>query len=200
MTNAPRPTRRGIAGLGVRSKAKGILAFAFATLLACAGGCARQQAPLYNYDGEGARQMFKRVPKDLSADRIGRVDAVGYVPAEHLDPEDVSEEQRETIRQYGPPEHIRKPFTSQRGEKVDEWLYRRSNYLVQWIGGRKVYEGEVTDLEKTLLTWGYPKFGFISRDDTGIERQTWIYDDMLDASRHVFSFSNGKLVGKEGSR
>jgi hypothetical protein len=178
---------------------KAILTASLMILLGLAS-CATQKPPLYHYDEAGARVMVKRIPLRMGANRLGRIDQVAYLPGESLNPKTLSEEQIEVHREYGQPEHVRKPFKSQRGETVDEWIYRRSNYLVQWIDGHKVYEGEVTDIERTLLTWGYPKSAAISTDETPIERQTWVYDDELEGSRHVFSFANGRLVGKEGSR
>lgn len=199
--NICRRMRREIDGLLFYGKANSLALLAF---LLCASfgftGCAHQKPPLYDYDADGARVMVKRIPLRPGADRVTRVDKVAYLSGESLDPKTLSEEQIEVHRKYGHPEHVRKPFKSSRGEMVDEWLYRRSNYMVQWIDGKKVYEGEVTDIERTLLTWGYPKFAFVADDESPVDRQTWIYDDMIDASRNVFAFANGKLVGKEGSR
>jgi len=193
--NFPHETRRGIAVLaaGRKMKAVGVVAL----LIGLTAACARQDAPVFHYDEEGQRILVKRQPLNLSVDRENRIDRVAYLPGESLDPRTFSEEQRLVAQRFGHPEHVRKSFESTRGDVVEEWIYRRSDYLVQWVGGYKAYEGEVTDMEQTLLTWGYPKFAFVSNDEKFVNRQTWIYDE--GGSRNVFSFSNGELVGKEGA-
>jgi len=177
------------------------MALFFLTVFAMLGaGCGHITAPLYHYDSNGKRVMYKRLPLRNEVDRFTRLDNVPYLPGESLNPATVSSEQREVLKRFGQPDHIRKPFKSTRKEMVGEWTYLRSNYLVQWIDGRMAYEGPVTDLERTLMDFGYPKAAFVTLDEMGIERQTWIYDDPIKASRLVFSFSNGKLVGREGGR
>lgn len=187
-------TRRGIGFLWLRGKAKHGLFIALAAAAATwFTGCARQEAPMYRYTSTGQREMFKRRPQNLEADRLPRVDRVAYLPGESLDTAALSEAQWEVVERFGHPEHVRKPFESTLGETVDEWLYRRSNYLVQWIDGHMAFEGEVTDIERVLLERGYPHFAFVSHENPEVERQDWIYDDRLKVQRDTLSFSNGEL-------
>jgi len=83
---------------------------------------------------------------------------------------------------------------------VEEWLRLTSNRLVQFVKGRVVYEGEVTDLERTMVTYGYPRSCLVGQSEPGVERWTFIYSRPFDLEREVFSFANGKLVYRQTQR
>ena len=83
---------------------------------------------------------------------------------------------------------------------MEEWLRLTSNRLVQFVKGRVVYEGEVTDLERTMVTYGYPRSCLVGQSEPGVERWTFIYSRPFDLEREVFSFANGKLVYRQTQR
>jgi hypothetical protein len=61
-----------------------------------------------------------------------------------------------------------------------------------------VYEGPLTDQERTLLTHGIPREVIRSSIDPDIRRETWFYRPwFLTGHEQVFSFANGKLVHEE---
>jgi len=195
-----RPCARGIGPPKRRGKAKAAAAGASATL-ACllALGCGHIYAPPANYGPEGQALWVKRVPRDFYVDTMKRFDRVAYAPGSTFVAEGLSPEQREVYEARGHPEYVRKPFQSDRGEKVTEWLYLRQNYLVQWVEGRKVFEGQATDTERTLAERGYPAYAWRDVDEQGLNRQTWVYHDEIKPEREVLSFSNGKLVYRKTS-
>ncbi|MCX7011178.1 MAG: hypothetical protein NTW86_01190 [Candidatus Sumerlaeota bacterium] len=162
-------------------------------------GCGQVHPPRYDYNAEGARVLVKRVPENLAVDTITRIDRVAYEEGSTFTADQLSPEQADVYQTYDPPEYVRKPFKSTRGDIVHEWLYLRHNKLFQWIDGRKVYEGEVTDEERVLLKRGYPMYAWVELDEKGVERQTWIYRGNLDVQADVYSFSGGKMVLKEAT-
>jgi len=188
----------GIGVLAPCGKAKaGLLAMltVFASVLAL--GCQQQTLYQHHYGPEGERVPFKRVPKRLThtAHTLSQpILTRAYVSGEELKTGRLSEEQKSVIEEYGAPETIRIPFESLRNETVEEWVYLRHNLLAQWIDGTKVFEGPVTDIERTLLEKGYPARSMVSQDEYGLERQTWFYRNRPDMSSQVYTFTNGELV------
>ena len=189
-------------GAGKGSPRLGVAAWSSAIALAAAllvVGCGHVHPPRYDYDADGARVPVKRFPKNAAVDTKTRIDRVAYEEGSTFTADRLSPEQQEAYQTYGHPEYVRKPFKSTRGDFVHEWLYLRNNKLFQWVDGRKVYEGEVTDEERVLLKRGYPIHAWVELDQTGLERQIWIYRGNLDIQADIYSFSNGKMVFKEST-
>ncbi len=175
-------------------KAKGAALFALAIVWLGCNSPAR--APLYEYSSDGERLMRKRLAKRLSGNMESKMalDRIAYVEGSTVALDSPSPEQQETLELFGRPEHVRKPFWSTEGDKVDEWLYPRHNLLVQWIQGRKAYEGEITDMERILLRKGYPLQCFSDVDHFGVSRQSWIYRDEIEAKQEIVYFADGRQV------
>ena len=194
---APR-SKGKFAGLSLRASLLSRAASLALSLAACLtltlSGCSKIDTPLYKYGPEGERILFKRVPKNMEVNFFTRSDRKAYERGSTFTADHLSDEQRETYEAYGHPEYVRRPFDSRVDEKVDEWVYQRHNYLVQWIDGHKTFEGDVTDIERTLLVRGYPATTFYSMDEHGIEIQHWIYqrEDIVEAA--VISFTDGRLA------
>jgi hypothetical protein len=185
---------RGIGVLPSCGKAKASLLAAvivFGSFFAL--GCRQQALYHYHYSPEGERVPFKRVAKRMSRMTLRPWSTKAYVSGGDLKIEKISEEQKQIIEDFGVPESTRVPFESLQNETVDEWLYLRHNLLVQWVDGAKVFEGPVTDIERTLVEKGYPRTSTVSQDEYGVERQTWHYRNRPDLASQVYTFTNGEL-------
>lgn len=111
-------------------------------------------------------------------------------------PENVlTEDQKAVLRAWGQPDYLRGPYRSTRGDSVVEWVYHRLNHLFQFVDGVMVYEGPLTDQERTVLTYGLPREVLSSTVAPNIRRETWFYNSPWHPNKEmVFSFANGKLV------
>lgn len=111
----------------------------------------------------------------------------------------LSEQQKAIIAAWGEPDYLRGPYKSTRGDVVVEWAYHPLNRLFQFVDQTMVYQGPLTDQERTAITFGAPREVLISQLAPNIRRETWIYRPYsyipYSVSREkLFSFSNGKLV------
>ncbi|AXA35864.1 MAG: hypothetical protein N2644_05815 [Candidatus Sumerlaea chitinivorans] len=107
----------------------------------------------------------------------------------------LSEEQKAILREWGQPDYLRGPYKSTRGELVVEWVYHRLNHLFQFVDRTMVYEGPLTDQERTILVYGLPSEVIATTIAPNIRRETWLYRSPFKSAKEmVFSFANGKLV------
>jgi hypothetical protein len=109
----------------------------------------------------------------------------------------LSEQQRKILREWGEPDYIRGPYKSTRNDFIIEWAYVQSNHLFQFADARMVYEGPLTDQERTAITYGIPREVMVDILEPNIRRETWVYRPyFIPGTDHerIFSFSNGKLV------
>lgn len=167
-------------------------------LLGCAGG----MAPRWRYDEQGEPHESKRYPRHLAVDFRTRFLTQAYSPVKPREPihEFLTEPQREILLEYGQPEYVRRPFTSRLGETVDEWIYLAQNQMFQFVRGRVVYQGEVSDLERTMIRRGYPTEALMWQADPGIERLLLVYGAPWDLRREVYTFANGRLLFSQKTR
>lgn len=161
-------------------------------------GCSLNRSPLFDYDKEGKPVQIRRVAKYPTVDYFHRFTAGAY--KENLSRLHfmLSPEQEEIIKKYGQPDYLRKTFFSTRKEYVKEWVYLSANMVFQFIKGRLVYEGPVTDKEKVMIIWGYPKSIYIRAQTPDLTNESFEYyyifsDDFLN-----FHFSNGNLIPGQG--
>jgi hypothetical protein len=107
----------------------------------------------------------------------------------------LTEDQKAILREWGQPDYLRGPYRSTRGDTVVEWAYHRLNHLFQFVDGVMVYEGPLTDQERTVLTYGLPREILSNTLSPNIRRETWFYTSPCNPNKEmVFSFSNGRLV------
>ncbi|MFH0793131.1 MAG: hypothetical protein V2A74_03775 [bacterium] len=171
----------------------GVLAASFVIALLLTG-CNFQKAPLYDFV-EGQPMQFKRYDRNPVQDFIHRFGRKVFDRNEGVLWYRLSEDQRNVIGEYGQPDFIRRPFTSRQGEQVTEWVYLDKDKDFQFVRRQKVWEGPVTDMEKTLITYGIPRRIMIDQVAPNIERETFIYSTQLFTTRHmIFSFANGRLI------
>src|SRR5690606_30407383 len=74
----------------------------------------------------------------------------------------LSEQQRKILREWGEPDYIRGPYKSTRNDFIIEWAYHQSNRLFQFADTRMVYEGPLTDQERTAINYGEPEEEIVS--------------------------------------
>lgn len=109
----------------------------------------------------------------------------------------LSEQQHKILREWGEPDYIRGPYKSTRNDFIIEWAYHQSNRLFQFADAVMVYEGPLTDQERTAIIYGIPQETLISYLEPNIKRETWIYRPIFLSGigrERLFSFSNGELV------
>ncbi len=112
----------------------------------------------------------------------------------------LSEQQRKILRTWGEPDYIRGPYKSTRNDFIIEWAYHQANRFFQFADAQMVYEGPLTDQERTSITYGVPREVMVDQLEPNIRRETWIYRPyfMMGAGyERIFSFANGKLVYKQ---
>jgi len=167
--------------------------------------------PKYDYTDAGQVILIKRHP-NLPTTDICQFVRYRYVEnkrgVEHLErcqkikrePDEIlSEQQKAVLAAWGQPDYLRGPYKSTRGDMVIEWVYHPLNRLFQFVDRKLVYQGPLTDQERTAITYGAPQEVIVSQVQPNVRRETWIYRPNwyvpYSISRErVFSFANGELV------
>ncbi len=173
-------------------------------LVVCIGmlsglGCAHYRAKeIYHYDANGQPFEYKRLERYPQRDFIHHATRTVYgkISPDYL-PYSCSD-QAALLQEWGNPDWIRKPFVALEGHWVEEWLYQDQNILFQFIGDKKVYEGPIMDLERTLLLRGYPDRAIVSRNEMTTGLQIYVYDRLFSPAIETFQFvKDGKLTFSE---
>jgi hypothetical protein len=173
--------RRAMIGIGI-----GLTAIVLA-------GCAFNSRPLFDYAKDGERVEVKRIAKHQRIDYFHRWRRTAYVKNGGELHWLLSPDQKAIIAEYGQPDYLRRTFRSTRGDLVKEWAYLEKGKIFQFVRGKMVYEGDLTDLEKTLILRGYPNHVFYLQLDPNITRMTFVYKGIFGLRRQTFSFANGRL-------
>jgi hypothetical protein len=111
----------------------------------------------------------------------------------------LSRDQRLIVHEFAPPIHSRE-FKSLERERILEWLNIDHDLMCQFIDGTLVYQGEIRDLEHTLLRHGRPSSVIYHQDEGEIERVTFIYKEVYNMERQYFDFANGHLITEDRHR
>jgi hypothetical protein len=156
-------------------------------------GCAFNTRPMFDYMEDGEQVQIKRIARHQSIDYFHRWRRTAYVKNTGELHWLLSQDQKEIIAEYSQPDYLRRTFRSTRGDRVKEWAYVAQGKIFQFVRRQLVYEGELTDLEKTLIQYGYPKFVFAEQLEPDITRLTFIYESIFGLRRQIFSFANGRL-------
>ncbi|MCC5875278.1 MAG: hypothetical protein JJU11_03565 [Candidatus Sumerlaeia bacterium] len=132
-------------------------------------------------------------------------------------------DKEEVLTRHGQPDFVRDAFkASLTGELVDEWIYHDRQVVVQFVGGRLVYEGEMSEMDTFRLRFGYPNemFNQPSTDfvghspdrvqkimggegvrGQGVSREIWVYYGLFTGLEGmVATFSNEELVSLTRSK
>lgn len=168
--------------------------------------------PKYEYAEDGRVILVKRYPFFPAQDMCQFVKYRYYenkTGVEHIamgqklkrEPDEIlSEVQKQILRDWGQPDYLRGPYKSTRGDSIIEWAYLPLNRLFQFVDREMVYEGPLTDQERTAITYGAPRDVFVSQVGPNIRREVWIYYPyFLTGRQRMYSFANGKLVYSQES-
>lgn len=170
-----------------------------------------QRPPKFDYQQDGTPVMVKRYPyletREFSPWKKFRYlenmnGAVAMMAGLQTYPggrqcRPLSEQQQKILREWGEPDYIRGPYKSTRNDFIIEWAYHQANRLFQFADTKMVYEGPLTDQERTAITYGVPQETMIDYLEPNIKRETWIYRPVFMSGigrERLFSFSNGQLV------
>jgi hypothetical protein len=164
--------------------------------------------PKFDYTDDGRAIMIKRYPffptqnacqfiKYRYVDNKDGVEHFQKCCKLKREPGDIlTSDQKAILKEWGQPDYLRGPYKSTRGESnVTEWVYHPLNHLFQFIDGEMVYEGPLTDQERTALVHGAPGEVIVSQVEPNIRRETWIYRPVFLSGREkLYSFTNGRLT------
>ncbi len=175
-----------------------------------------QRPPKYDYTPDGQPVMVKRYPyletrefspwkKFRYLENMNGAEAmmaqIQFHPGGRVC-RPLSEQQRKILREWGEPDYIRGPYKSTRNDFIIEWAYHQANRQFQFADAKMVFEGPLTDQERTAITYGVPQETIISYLEPNIKRETWIYRPVFISGigrERVFSFANGDLVHHQES-
>ncbi len=179
-------------------------------------GVTYQRPPKFNYTQQGQPVMEKRFPylesrrysplkKFRYLENMGG--AVAMMASLQTFPgggqcRPLSEQQNKILREWGEPDYIRGPYKSTRNDFIIDWAYHQSNRIFQFADAVMVYEGPLTDQDRTAITYGIPEEAIINYMEPNIKRETWIYRPVFilgTGRERLFSFSNGELVHHQES-
>lgn len=174
-----------------------IVAFC-AVLFVVAAGCGNvNRVPRYNMSAPLEIETFKRLTLHENRDFIytWKKDAYSKVtkPLRYNNSEDM----RDALTRHGQPDYLRQGWKSTSNEIVDEWVYWDRDMVLQFVQNQLVYEGELTDMDKYRVRYGYPRRAWQQVYETGVRRDFWDYQNIgLDAGGRIVSFTNGSLVSE----
>ncbi|MFP4378982.1 MAG: hypothetical protein ACLFUS_00650 [Candidatus Sumerlaeia bacterium] len=163
------------------------------TILLLTAGCARQQPAILFEDPE-TRETIKRIALHHNVDFWHRCSSTAYERRNIKASDNLSADQLAVFDIYGQPDYVRVPFTSQFREETHEWLYLEQNHIFQFVGGILVHNQDATDLERTLVYRGYPRYYIQAREELSALRQTLIYRNWQGTRLDLLSFADGQLV------
>lgn len=169
-------------------------------------GCAHTSQVPFHYDSEGMPISYRRRALHLERDFLHNFRTEAYrkpKPGEFesrrqlaFAPGDVpatSEDEARTLDLLGEPDFIRE-FKSVDREDVVEWLYLDQALVQQYIDGRLIFEGPLTDYEQVLLTQGFPTSVISQRDDAGRQTDLFVYTGIFLPALRQYYFVDGYVM------
>lgn len=172
---------------------KRVLRAATVLLLATlAAACTTNTKPRFNVKDEQVTQ-FRRYTGRPATDYVFRWTKLAFDRVSSDIDGPLSEDKQAMLERRGRPDYKRDNVKASRPETFDEWVYWDQNIICQFVQGELVYEGELLDSDKTLVTWGYPSIAYSQKYEYGPTRELWVYDHLFDMGSRSYSFSDGKL-------
>jgi hypothetical protein len=175
--------------------------FILIALLLCAGalaasGCGNlNRVPRYDITGEDKMpKQFKRYARHDEQDFLNRMRAEAYYRRTQELEHPLSADQKDVILRHGQPDYIRRRFKSTSNELVDQWVWWDRDVTTQFVQGQLVWEGPLTDMDKTLVKSGYPSKARFVDPVPGTRRDIWIYEGVLQAHRRQVTFTDEQLT------
>jgi hypothetical protein len=161
-------------------------------LAAASAACTNNSKPRFDVEDEKAT-AFRRYTGRPATDYVFRWSKVAFDRVASDIDGPLSEDKTEMLERRGRPDYKRDNVKATRPETFDEWVYWDQNVLVQFIQGDLVYEGDLLDSDKTLVTYGYPSSAWSQKYEYGPTRELWVYEHLFDMGGRSYSFSDGKL-------
>ncbi|CAN5173039.1 hypothetical protein BH09SUM1_BH09SUM1_22740 [soil metagenome] len=170
-----------------------------AGVVAAAAGCGnKNRVPRYNVEKPLEITPFKRQTKHDNVDYLYQWKAKAYSPVSSPIRKRLSESEQDVLARHGQPDWVRKRFQSLADEQVDEWAWWDRSVICQFVQGELVYEGELTDMDRTRIRYGYPRRAWSETYEAGVQRDIWDYQGMVfDNDGQILTFSNEKLVTQQ---
>lgn len=161
-------------------------------------GCTVNQAPRFKYGPEGEKIEFKRYEKHLAMDYIYHQSPVAFQRTEALPlGPTLSDKQQEILKAKGKPDYVRNDYLSDSNEIVTDWVYFEKNIIYQFVEGEMVYQGPVSDMDKTLIRRGRPSRVETHETQTGHRADFLAYANPFTNVVDEYVFSNGRLAGAQ---
>ncbi len=172
----------------------------FAVLMPLALGCGNQnRKPRYDIGEPLEIQPFKRYGIYNNRDFIRTWKHEAFSPVTEPLRRRLSESQKDILERQGQPDYVRRSFKATTGETVDEWAWWDREVIGQFVQRELVFEGLLTDMDKTLIRYGYPRRSWRQAYEAGgVQRDIWDYQGFLiDTRGAIMTFSEGKLISKQ---
>jgi hypothetical protein len=164
-------------------------------LINCA---ATRPKPGFHHNQDGTIEMFKRFEQVMDKDYIHHWSGnVYFIPRNEKSLIKKGGGFKEIYEIWGTPDWVRRPYKSNHGDKVHEWVYLDLNQMFQFVDGKVVYEGPVTDYEQLLIRRGYPQRAINLRESNGEIISTLIYTTIWGSELDQYRFENGMLSFRE---
>lgn len=170
-------------------------------------GVSLKNIPKFNYTPEGSVVMEKRYDANLTKNffALRKFPYKANVKGLHEKKCKVlyrganntfTDQQKEILDEWGQPDYLRGPFRSTRNDQVNEWVYLQSNHLFQFVDGMMVFEGPLTDQDRTMITYGAPTERTVTQSEPGIRHEFWVYRPWytVNFDEKMFKFANGKMI------
>ncbi len=110
----------------------------------------------------------------------------------------LSESQKDLLERHGQPDYIREGWRSKTNEVVDEWAWWDRSIVAQFVQRELVYEGELSDMDRTRIRYGNPRRAWTQEYEEGVRRDIWDYQGIIyDTRGLLFTFSDEKLVTEQ---
>lgn len=171
-----------------------ILVVLVALLMPIAGCGNLNKVPRYRLDADGQPVAFKRFAAYDERDFINRFRAEAYFPRKDQVEGPLSDEQRGVLERHGMPDFIRYRFKASTNELVDQWAWWDRNVTVQFVQRELVWEGPLTDYDRTLIERGYPSRAKAMLFQPGQRRDIFEYEGIFKANSLIVTFTEEKLA------
>jgi len=156
-------------------------------------GCSTNRKPRFDNRGNEP-EAFRRHTGRPTQDYIFRWGSKAFNRVEgdfhYVESDDVLD----VLRRHGQPDYYRNNVHAVRNEIFDEWVWWDRNIIAQFIEGQLVYEGDLKDSDRMLVTWGYPNRAYSQQYEVGPRREIWIWQKTFEIGFREASFTDGELV------
>lgn len=156
--------------------------------------------PAFRYDETGIPHAFKRTERYAQRDFFHHCFRKAYFKPSRAPLTGLDTDEARTLAEWGLPNWMRKPYRSLTGEWVHEWVYTDQHHLFQFVKGKTVFDGPLTDFEQILMMRGYPDTAEVTRNIPGSSIVTFVYFGYFwPPWMEEFHFVNDTLIqGQEG--